>query len=208
MQSAVYVRAVRGNWPLIAVLVLCGGIGLGFLAHSKDPVYTSEARLLVTFTPAPERPSPQTSRLMQRVVKTYTSLLATPRLTEPVIDTLGLDTTPRGLDDQITASSPLDTHEIHVTVTDTNAVRAAAVANALVTELAKVAARAKPSTELPANTGISVVHPASVPGEPEPVRWPLHGLGGGLAGFGIGLGLAVLRGRRYEPGETGVPVSR
>lgn len=206
MQSAVYVRAIRGNWPLIAVFVLCGGIGLGFLAHSKDPIYASEARLVVTFTPALEQPSPQTSLLMQRVVKTYTSQLATPRMTEPVIDTMGLDTTAGRLHDQIAVSSPVDTHEIHLTVTDENAVRAAAVANALVAELAKVAARQKPSTELPASTGISVVRAAPVPDEPEPVRWPLHALAGALAGFGIGLGLAVLRSRSYDAGDAGVPV--
>ncbi|BCB79102.1 hypothetical protein GCM10022251_19270 [Phytohabitans flavus] len=208
MQSAVYIRAIRGSWLLIAVFVACGGIGLGALAQSREPVYTSEARLLVTFTPTLEHPSQQTSRLMQRLAKTYTTAVATPRVTEPVIGKLGLDTTPEELGEQITASSPVNSHEIRVTVTDTSAARAAAIVNALAAELGTIAARNKPSAELPANVGISVVSGASVPGKPEPVRWPLHALAGAFAGFGIGLGLAVLRGRRNDDAQTGVPLRR
>lgn len=205
MRSAVYIQAIRGNWLLIAALVICGGVGLGVLAKSERPVYTTEARLLVTFTPEPERPSAQTSRLMQRRVKTYTSMLATPRLTEPVVDRLGLDTSAERLGDQVAASSPVNSHEIKVTVTDTSAARAAAIANALAAELGGIAAREKPTADLPATTGVSVVRAAPVPAEPEPTWWPLHTLAGSLAGFGIGLGLAVLRGRSNDGAPAGVP---
>lgn len=208
MQSAAYLRAIRDNWLLIAVFVACGGIGLGFLAAGKEPVYTSETRLLVTFTPMPDRPSPQTSRLMQRLVKTYTSALGSPRIVEPVIGTLGLDTTPEDLGDRVTASSPVNSHEIRVTVTDTSASRAAAVASALTAELEDIAAREKPSADLPASAGISVLSAPSVPDRPDAVRWPLHALAGLLAGFGLGLAVAVLRGRTNDGARDGVPLRR
>lgn len=208
MQPADYLRAIRDNWLLIAVFVACGGIGLGFLAAGKDPVYTSETRLLVTFTPQPDQPSPQASRMMQRLVKTYTSALASPRLVAPVIGTLGLDTTPQDLGDRVTASSPVNSHEIRVTVTDSSAPRAAAVAGALTAELEKVAARERPSADLPASAGISVLSAPSVPDEPDAVRWQLHALAGLLAGFGIGLAAAVLRGRSNDGARDGVPLRR
>lgn len=146
--------------------------------------------------------------MMQRLVKTYTSAVAEPRVTGPVIATLGLDTTPEELRDRITASSPVDSHEIRVTVTDASAARAAAIANALAAELGKVAAGHKPSGALPATAGISVVSAPSLPEEPDPVRWPLHALAGALAGLGLGLGLAVLRGRSNDSLRNAVPVVR
>jgi capsular polysaccharide biosynthesis protein len=206
MLTALYVRAIRGNWPLITALVICGGFGLGLLAHSRDPVYASEAKLLVSFTPPPERPSPLASRLMQRRVKTYTTMLATPRLTQPVIDSLGLDTTPERLGERVEASSPLNKDEINITVTDSSPTRAAAIATALAAELGKVAQREKPTTDLPVSTSVSVESAATTPDEPRPVRWPLHALAGALAGFAIGLGLAVLRGRSNDNAGSRVPV--
>jgi len=208
MITALYVRAIRGNWPLIVALVICGGVGLGLLAHGKDPVYASDARLLVSFTPPLEQPSPLTSRLIQRRVKTYTGLLATPRLTRPVIEALGLDTTPEKLGDRVEASSPLNTDEIHLTVTDASPTRAAAIVTALAAELGKVAQFEKPTTDLPVSTSVTVARAATTPDEPRPVRWPSHAIGGALAGFAIGLGLSVLRGRNNEDADRGVPVGQ
>jgi len=208
MLTALYIRAIRGNWPLIVALAICGGFGLGLLAHGKDPVYASEARLLVTFEPAPDRPSSLTSRLMQRRVKTYTGLLAAPRLTRPVIETLGLDTTPARLGERVEASSPLNTHEIRVTVTDSSPAGAAAIATALAAELGELAQSEKPTADLPFSTRITVADTPTTPGKPVPVRWPLHALAGALAGIAIGLGLAVLRGRKKDSAQPGVPVGR
>lgn len=208
MKTALYVRAIRGNWWLVAALAIIGGVGLGFVAHVQDPSYQSDLRMLVSFEPPPDRPTPLTSRLMQRRVKTYTGLLASPRLTKPVVDALGLRTTPDELGDRVAASSPLNSHEIHITVTDASASRAAAIATALAAELGKVAEREKPTADLPVRTRVSVVRPAAVPDEPRPVRWPLHALAGVLAGFAIGLGLAVLRGRSGDGSRTDVPVAR
>jgi capsular polysaccharide biosynthesis protein len=208
MSTALYVRTIRGNWPLIVALVICGGVGLGLLAHGRDPVYASEARLLVAFTPQPEQPSPLQSRLMQRRVKMYSGLLATPRLTRPVIEAQGLDTTPERLGERVEASSPLNSNEINITVTGASPTRAAAIATALAAELDKVAKREKPTADLPVSTSVTVVRAATTPDEPRPVRWPLHALAGALAGFAIGLGLAVLRGRSSDKAGSGVPVGR
>ncbi|GAA4701225.1 YveK family protein [Phytohabitans rumicis] len=210
MDAALYVRSIRANWLLIAVLAMCGGVGLGVLADREAPVYRTEVRLLVSFVPATTgsptttdgpasaSPSAQTNRLMQRRVKSYTAMLPTSRVTDPVIDALGLPLTPEQLGAEITASSPFDTHVIDVTVTDASASRAVTIANALAAELGKIAAQEEPSTDIPANTAVSIERAASVPDRPAPVRWQLRTIAGTAAGFAIGLGIALLRGRRMR----------
>jgi capsular polysaccharide biosynthesis protein len=145
---------------------------------------------------------------MQRRVKMYSGLLATPRLTRPVIEAQGLDTTPERLGERVEASSPLNSNEINITVTGASPTRAAAIATALAAELDKVAKREKPTADLPVSTSVTVVRAATTPDEPRPVRWPLHALAGALAGFAIGLGLAVLRGRSSDKAGSGVPVGQ
>jgi capsular polysaccharide biosynthesis protein len=138
---------------------------------------------------------------MQRRVKTYAGMLTTPRVTDPVVRSLHLPVTPARLGDGITTSSPVDSHAIDVTVTDSVPERAAAIGNALAAELAKVAAgenqRAKarqtPDMDSSLAAQISVSTPASVPDGPVPVRWWLHAAAGALAGAALGLGIAVLR---------------
>jgi capsular polysaccharide biosynthesis protein len=211
MRAAQYIALIRANWLLIGLLALFGSVGLGALAHQREPAYRSEIHLLVSFTPPPERPSSEVDLLMQRRVKTYAGMLTTPRVTGPVVESLRLPVTPDRLGDDITASSPVDSHAIDVTVTDSIPDRAAAIGNALAAELAKAAAgeseRAKERTEPKAGSPmvakISVTTPASVPDGPVAVRWRLHAAAGALAGAALGLGLAVLRRHPGAPARGG-----
>lgn len=193
MHTALYVRVLRANWLFIVLFALLGGVVLGVLAHRPEPAYRSEASLLVEYTPDLAGASKETRVLMQRRVKTYNRMVTTTRITEPVVKSLKLPDSPVELAERVTASSPVDTYAINITVTAPTAREAADIAGAIAAELAKVAAREEPVAALPASTEVTVTKAPSVPDTPEPSWWWLKAAAGALAGAALALVLGVVR---------------
>jgi capsular polysaccharide biosynthesis protein len=199
MRTALYVRVLRANWLFIVLFALLGGVVLGVLAHRHEPTYRSEASLLVEYTPDLADASKETRLLMQRRVKTYNRMVTTTRITEPVVKSLKLPDSPVELAERVTASSPVDTYAINITVTAPTAREAADIAGAIAAELAKVAAREEPVAALPASTEVTVTKAPSVPDAPEPSWWWLKAAAGALAGAAFALALALLLRRHPTP---------
>ncbi|MGC4748932.1 lipopolysaccharide biosynthesis protein [Micromonospora sp. DT201] len=202
----------------MATLAVLGGAGAGVLATSQPLSYRAEVQLLVTFVR--EQPAtgqgngpntqeqagsapPNAEKLMQRRVKTYASMMNTPRLTRPVVDALQLPYTTAEMADKIVASSTVNALAIDVAVTDGDASAAAAIANELAAELQRIAERDAAPAGLGALAQVSVLKAAEAPERPVAVSWPLHATLGALGGFAIGLGIARLLGYR----EAGTPIS-
>ncbi|GAA3744557.1 lipopolysaccharide biosynthesis protein [Micromonospora maritima] len=208
MDLARYRDVIGRRWTIVVALALLGGVVTGVPAARRDPVYRAETQLLVTFAaeeaapPQPRPSGPEAGRLMQRRVKTYATMMNTPRLTRPVIDSLRLPYTTDDLAARVVASSTVDTLAIDVAVTDRSATTAAAIADALAVELQRIARRDLPPAGLGLKAQVAVVRPAVAPQRPEPVWWPLHALGGVLGGLAIGLGVALVLGYR----RAGTPV--
>lgn len=193
MHTALYVRVLRANWLFIVLFALLGGVVLGVLAHRHEPAYRSEASLLVEYTPDLADASKETRVLMQRRVKTYNRMVTTTRITEPVVKSLKLPDSPVELAERVTASSPVDTYAINITVTAPTAREAADIAGAIAGELAKVAAREEQVAALPASTEVTVAKAPSVPDTPEPSWWWLKAAAGALSGAALALVLGVVR---------------
>lgn len=140
---------------------------------------------------------------MQRRVKTYATMMNTPRLTRPVIDSLGLPYTTDDLAGRVVASSTVNSLAIDVTVTDRSAGTAAAIAAALAAELQRIAERDLPPAGLGLKAHVAVVRAAAPPPRSEPVRWQSYALGGALGGLALGVGIALVLGYR----RAGTPVS-
>jgi len=127
-------------------------------------------------------------------VKSYTDMVTSPRVLLPVIDRLGLATTPDLLAKSVTADSPLDTVLINVTVTDPDPKMASAIANATATSLGtQVTALEKPAGRQASPVHISTIRTASVPTSPAAPNKKLNLALGLLVGLALGVGLAVLR---------------
>ncbi|WBB72500.1 lipopolysaccharide biosynthesis protein [Micromonospora sp. WMMD1128] len=201
-------RVLRRSWPIVVALALLGGVGAGVLAGRREPVYRAQTRLLVTFaadgSAAPQPPPSEevADQLMQRRVKTYATMMNTPRLTRPVIDALRLPYPPDDLTDRVVAWSTVDTLTVEVAVTDRRADTAAAIANALAAELQRIARRDLPPAGLGLKAHVAVVTPAVAPRRPERVWWPPYAAGGALGGLAIGLALALARAN----GRAGTPI--
>lgn len=190
-----YVNILRKRWVsiLLVTVVLVGAAVAATMM--TPPTYSSRSQVYVSVrTGGTTADLVQGSNYTQRQVKSYSDLVTSPLVLAPVIDELGLDTTPDRLAAQVTASSLLDTSLITITVTDGNATTTAEVANAVADSLAvQVGELEQPTADGESPVLISTVRPAvepTAPTSPSLVRNVTLGL---LLGLAAGFGFAVLR---------------
>src|SRR4051812_19888308 len=136
----------------------------------------------------------QGSQFAQERVASYAGALTGKELAARVVQRLGLDVAPEELADEISASSVTGTVLLDVTVTDSSAARAEAIANALTIEFPEFVA----DLENPHGTSDSPVSitltdrpgPAFAPSLPPAVR---NAVFGGVLGLLAGAALSVVR---------------
>lgn len=132
MELRDYIRILRKSWLLIVALTLVAVAAASVFSIVKTPTFSAVSKVFVS-----TQSSGTTSDLVQgnsftvARVKTYSELAPTPLVLLPVIASLRLDTTPADLAERIAVSAPLDTSIIDITVTDSDPVRAADIANAV-----------------------------------------------------------------------------
>ncbi|QAY63351.1 polysaccharide biosynthesis tyrosine autokinase [Xylanimonas allomyrinae] len=195
MELSDILALLRKRWITVAVVGMLGitvGLALSLLT---TPRYSATSQVFVSV-----RGSDSTTDLLQgsnftvRQVKSYTELISSPRVLQPVIDDLGLSMNASALAEQVHADSPTDTVLINVKVSDASPEKAAAISNAVAGSLATVVSE----LETPPGGGnspvqLSTVRQASVPISPTSPNLKLDIVVGLLAGVGVGVALAILR---------------
>jgi len=194
-----YLRLLRARWITVALLTATGVLAAAGVSRWQTPVYEAHSQLFVSAgTSADVGQLSEGNAFVQQRVKSYTDLVDSPAVLQPVIEQLGLDTTPAGLADAVSASSPLDTVLIDITVRDVSPVRARDVANAVALQFPRLVGR----LESPARSGgtsgaspvaVTITRAAVTPDVPASPRVPLDLALGLLVGLGLGVGTAVLR---------------
>ncbi|HEY8721813.1 polysaccharide biosynthesis tyrosine autokinase [Pengzhenrongella sp.] len=190
-----YVVILRKRWMsilVIATLAVAGALAATLLV---TPTYQARAQVFVSVRfGGTTADLLQGSNFTQGQVKSYTDLVTSPRVLTPVIERLGLSTTPDVLAKSISADSPLDTVLINVTVTDTDPQAASDIANATAGSLGtEVTALEKPAAGQASPVLISTVRTATAPTLPASPSLKLNLALGLLVGLAVGVGLAVLR---------------
>jgi capsular polysaccharide biosynthesis protein len=190
-----YLAVVRKHWIIIVTVTLLGmGAALG-LSLREPKTYRSTTTVFLSLTQG-ESVSElvQGSTYAQNLVTSYKQIATEPVVLAPVIEKLGLRTTPGRLAGQIATDAPLDTVLITITATDTVPERAAAIANAVGEQLSTTVEELSPTG--PGSKSfvrVTTVAPAQVPTYPFSPRKKLA-LAVGLAlGLAAGVGLALLR---------------
>ncbi|MGU3645865.1 polysaccharide biosynthesis tyrosine autokinase [Microbacterium sp. C23T] len=195
MELTDYIRILRKNWVIIVVATL---VGIGVAAAwslTRTPQYEAQSTVFVsTQSGSTIQDLQQGSNFTQSRVQTYTNLVTTPIVMNPVIAELGLGMTASELSAEVEASAALNTTLITITVTGPDPVQAADVANALGASLKSVVER----LETPNGTDTSPVRVERVkdalpPLSPSSPNVPLNLALGALVGLAIGIGTAVLR---------------
>ena len=128
-----FYRLVLRNLMVVAISVVVGvGISAG-ITYSMTPIYQAKVQLFVSTPSSALDVSAlvQGSSFSQQRVKSYAQIVNGPETLRPVILALKLPYTYETLAKNVTATAPLDTVLISVTVSDPNAYLAARIANAI-----------------------------------------------------------------------------
>ncbi len=196
MELVQYWRLIVQNRLIIAVSTLVGLIAAIAITFTTTPLYESQAEIFVS-TPASTLDISALatgSSFSQQRVKSYAQIVDSPLTLEPVIRELGLKMTWTELAGMITASAPLDTVLITLTVTDTDPQRAADIANAVADQFGVTVSDLElHGIGIDSPVKVSTVEsalPAEAPASPKKAINLALGL---LLGFGLGIGLASLR---------------
>lgn len=191
-----YIRILSKSWILIVLLVLVGVGAASAYSILQTPQYSATSKVFVsTQTAGTTSELAQGNTFTVQRVKTYSDLVGTPIVLLPVIGDLQLDITSDQLAGRITASAPLDTSIIDVTVTDDDPVLASEIANATSESLTSVVGVIeKPDgDDTVSPVKLTLAQRASIPSVAVSPNVPVNIALGGLVGLALGLGLAVLR---------------
>jgi succinoglycan biosynthesis transport protein ExoP len=191
-----YWRLIVQNRILVAISTLLGVIVATVITFTTTPLYESKAEIFVS-TPASTLDISALatgSSFSQQRVKSYAQIINSPLTLEPVIRELNLKMSATELAEMISASAPLDTVLIQLTVTDTDPERGAEIANAVADQFAVTVSDLELSGfGIDSPVKVSTVEgaiPADAPASPKKAINLALGL---LLGFGLGIGLASLR---------------
>lgn len=195
MEPVEYLRSIARRW-LILVLLGALGAGAGFAYATSLPLLYRATSSVFVSSPRGETTSElvQGFTFTEKLVQSYTQLATMPAVLQPVIDSLELDTTPNALANSVSASTPLNTVIIEVTVVDRNAQRAAQIANAITRSLANTGQDLAPQGPAgsPSIT-LETVSTAQAPSRPFSPNTALLVITGLLVGLALGVVYAVLR---------------
>lgn len=195
---AEFLLAIRRRWRIVVAAVALG-VGLATLLTAQaTPTYQGTAQLFVSFASSSSDNSAESlsqgSEFAANRVTTYPELVASPRVLDPVIDELGLDTTAQDLAERVSASVPTDTVLIEVNAEADSAEESAEIANAVAENLITVVEdldRVDSSGSSPVR--VSITREAVAPESPESPLWAVNLAAGLVVGLGLGLALALLR---------------
>ncbi|HTY72117.1 MAG TPA: polysaccharide biosynthesis tyrosine autokinase [Actinomycetes bacterium] len=190
-----YMRLMRKRWRIISVCVLLGMLGAAAITALSPKVYAAHAQLFVSARATAEDLSSafQGSSFTQQRVKSYADIVSTPIVTSPVIKQLHLSVSDDQLASQISATNPLDTVLLNISVSDHDPRQAQRIANAVAVQFTQVVSRLEtPSGSTPLVTA-TVVKYAGLPTVPVSPRPKINLALGLLVGLALGVGAAVLR---------------
>ncbi len=123
-------------WLWILAFILIGS-GTFFVSSQLTPVYQASTSILINEAPTTKSADYNSILTNERLTQTYSQLLTKQPALDGVIQVLGLDLTVRDLKAMISVQPVRDTQLIEIQVEDTDPLRAALIANALVMEFAR-----------------------------------------------------------------------
>ncbi|GAB2691632.1 polysaccharide biosynthesis tyrosine autokinase [Thalassiella azotivora] len=190
-----YVAVLRRRWVVVVATLLVCLLGALGVTLTSEPVYRAQATTFVTMGSSDESGTLlQGSQFALQRVKSYTDVVHSPDVLEPVIRELGLDASVGELRGRVQAINPADTVLIDISATSDDPAEAAALANAVTVRFAAVIERLETPREGGASpVKVTVTIPAGEPSAPVSPRPSLNLVLALALGVGLGSGLALLR---------------
>ncbi|MGP3966376.1 polysaccharide biosynthesis tyrosine autokinase [Streptomyces sp. 6N223] len=190
-----HLPALLRRWRAIVVLATLGTALAALATSVAVPQYRATATLFVSLQNTEDTIMlNEGNSFAQARVRSYAEAVSSPKVTEPVVESLDLDMTPAQLGGIISTEVPLDTVLLRITATDTEPSRAARISNAIADRFTTVIAEIeRPVGAESSPVRLSVVEPAAVPSAPSSPSLRLNLALGLLAGLALGVGFAVAR---------------
>jgi capsular exopolysaccharide synthesis family protein len=190
-----YLRLIRRHWILIVASTLAGILVSGAVSVIAKPTYTAETQLFVAIQSSGSVQDLQLgNNFSQARVQSYVKTVESPAVLQPAIDSLGLSVTAEELASNVEATTEASTVLINIAVSDTSAVQAAAMSQAVANSLISVVdSLEKPRTGGTSPVRLSVIKPATAPVAPSAPNTKLNLLLGLLVGLSIGIAASILR---------------
>lgn len=195
MRSQGPLHVLRRRWVsvvLVTLVALLGGLAYVLTAPVTYQASASAFFSLTTGNSADDLV--QGSTYTQNEVASFAELATSPAVLQPVIDGMGLKTTPSALAQEVQTSVPVGTVIVEVTVTDRSPTRSAQLANEIIRSLSTVVVAIAPKDDAGSSTvSATTVSPAQVPRGPSSPNVPLDLAVALVAGLVVGFGVAWLR---------------
>jgi capsular exopolysaccharide synthesis family protein len=181
---------LQTRWLLVVLAGLLGATIALIAAGLLPAKYTAQADVFVTVTTGQTSGElAQGSTFSQDQARNFAAVVPKEIILGPVIKQFGLNTTLDDFRKNLDVQVPLNTSLINIKVTDSDAQRAAGLANALATQLSAAVESLSPKG---APVGAELIESAAVPTKPSSPIIPLFALLGLLAGLVLAIGYLVI----------------
>ncbi len=189
MELRDYIAALRRHWRIWIGTTVFGLLLATTFLQATQPSYAATAQVFVSSTVE----GPQSAQFVNQRVKSYPAIATSDAVLRPVIARLGLDSSTTRLRGAVSASNPVDTSQIDITVTGADRTRVADIANAIAVEFSRVVEDLERPAVGGSPVGLTVTDPATVPTAPtSPLPQYVYVLGGAV-GLLVGIAAAVAR---------------
>ena len=195
MELHAYLEVLRRRWVSLVMIALATVAVAAGVTLAMTTQYTATTRLFFAVEGGESVTDlAQGSSFAEKQMTSYAEVATSPLVLNPVINRLDLETTSANLARAVTVTIPPETVILEISAVDPDPNRAAAIANAVGTEVAEVAGELSPdradgSKAVEATT----LAAALVPTDPSSPRVLRNLALGTLLGLLLGLGAALLR---------------
>ncbi|HLU58258.1 MAG TPA: polysaccharide biosynthesis tyrosine autokinase [Pseudonocardia sp.] len=214
-------QALRERWALVVLCVLLGLLGAGAATYLVPRQYAADVTLYVALQGQATTPEDayEANELAKERALSYAPLLTDERITQPVIDRLGLTMTTGQLEEAITVTVEPETTVISAAVRAGTPQQAADIANALAAEFGGLVEQLEqpigeppappppgqpaPSAVEPARIGIQTIRNATPVDTPVSPDVPFNLALGAALGLVVGVGGVLVRAARDRSVRSG-----
>lgn len=184
----------RRRWISIAAFAVLGLLAATFLNLTTAKAYTASAQNFVALTGENASNPLSGAQFAAQRVKSYTEIVTSPDVLQPVVQELGLPYSAQALAGKVQASNPALTVLLLVNATDSSPQQAAAIANAVSVQLGRVIERLEtPTTQTVAPVKVTLTDPALPPRAASSPNAQMNIAVGLVLGLAMGLGWAFIR---------------
>lgn len=198
MELRDYISVFRRRWMVLVGVTILGILAAGLFSLLSPDKYTSTAQLYLSVSGGSSNADINSgATYTQAQMQSFAQIATSPAVLQPVITTLGLETTPVKLAENVTVTSPVNTVLLDITVVDSSPEGAQRIASAVGKQMTGVVQQLSPKL----STGeksmeATITTPANLPtssSSPKTLRNLIVGMVAGLAvGYCIALLLQLL----------------